>query len=187
MRLPTEIQDSSGNWVQGTPDEGMYYRTPVKVGEKTLPDGSTHDILAYEYATYVAPVAFPTIEVNTVRLIVNGFESQPVGDIFWLNQGDPFRIEADLSMPTGFESLNSNMVIMAERVIDGSTVVDDERFMASIANSQLVVEGSAGFEVSGNYFISPDRLNRGLERISAPFRVSFSPIEFDVIRAGAAS
>jgi hypothetical protein len=108
-----------------------------------------------------------TIPVTNV--VVSG--ANKVGDIWWVQVGSTWTLTADVTLPNG------QMMVMLERIVDGLQPVDDVRFIASITSGKLTISGK--FDQSGNYTISKERLNRGLERIKAPFRLDFALVEFD--------
>lgn len=110
---------------------------------------------------------FSTIPVTNV--VVSG--ATKVGDIWWVSVGSTWTLTADVPLPNG------QMMVMLERIVDGLQSVDDVRFIASISGGTLTIAGK--FDQSGNYTISKERLNRGLERIKAPFRLDFTLVEFD--------
>lgn len=110
---------------------------------------------------------FATIPVTNV--MVTG--AIKVGNIWWVPVGTVWTLTANVPMPDG------QMMVILERVVDGQTSVDDVRFVASMSNGQLTINGK--FDASGNYTISSERLNRGLERIGMPIRLSFDMVEFD--------
>lgn len=93
------------------------------------------------------------------------------GGIWWLPKNSLFTLTANAQLP------DAEMMIIVERVIDGSTVVDDLRIKATITGGVITVTGQ--FAMSGNYIITAERLNQGLEIIGAPFRLSFDKVEFD--------
>ena len=149
----------------------------------TYPNGNIEEKLYSSADGLTDPEVLPLVSASNVLLKVNGFAKQAVGDIYWLNQSVGFELTADLDIPTELGELATDMIIMAERVVDGFTPVDDHRFLGNINGGQLTISSQSGFGETGNYLILAARLNRGLERIGAPFRVAFDPIEFDVVRS----
>ncbi|OHU87823.1 MULTISPECIES: hypothetical protein [Pseudoalteromonas] len=95
-----------------------------------------------------------------------------VGNIWWLPKGERFILRANVS-----ELADTQLMVMVERVINAEQPIDDIRFVAEIVDGVFTMQGC--FELSGNYLITPSRLNAGLERIGAPFRLAFSALEFD--------
>jgi hypothetical protein len=114
-----------------------------------------------------ADLATPFIPVTDVSLSAGSL----VGEIYWIPVGTAWALTAGVALPDG------QMMVMVERVVDATQAIDDIRFIASIANGQLTINGV--FDKSGNYVITPERINRGLARINAPFRLAFDKIEFD--------
>lgn len=110
-----------------------------------------------------------TVTIPVTNVLVSGVNK--VGDIWWVQVGSTWTLTADVPMPDG------QMMVMMERVVDGRQSVDDVRFIATITSGKLTIAGK--FDQSGNYTISKERLNRGLERIKAPFRLDFTLVEFD--------
>ena len=94
------------------------------------------------------------------------------GDIYWLAKDTDAAVTGDLALPDG------DYMIMAERVINATTVVDDVRFVASIASGVFTM--TVNFPVTGNYLLSAKRMNEGLDRIDSPVHLSFDDVEFDV-------
>jgi hypothetical protein len=69
-------------------------------------------------------------------------------------------------------------------LIVGGVVKEDLRFQANITEGALGVNTLTlplYFKNSGNYQISAERLNKGLDEIGAPFHVKFDKIDIDVI------
>lgn len=95
-----------------------------------------------------------------------------VGNVYWLEKKTPFVATADCPLPDG------ELMVMFEQVIDSKTVVDDTRFKAVVTDSVISISGS--FDTTGNWMLTAERVNRGLDRIGAAFHLSFNPIEFDV-------
>lgn len=115
-------------------------------------------------ADVVKPV-LPLTNINITNAVLNGA-------IYWIAENSPMVITGDVSLPDG------SYMVMAERVIDGSQVVDDARFKAIVSNGKMTI--NAIFKTTGNYLFSADRLNRGLDRIGANVHLGFDDIEFDV-------
>ncbi|WP_372831004.1 hypothetical protein [Pontibacterium sp.] len=133
---------------------------------------STEVVDGYVYAGYSgelelepANVVFPvtSVAINNAQL---------VGQIWWVQKAEPITLTASCSIPNG------SMIVMVERIINASEVVDDIRFKADIAGGVLTISGV--FDQSGNYQITEDRINAGLDRIGAGFNISMDRIEFDV-------
>tara|TARA_Y100000034_G_scaffold122881_1_gene168900 strand:+ start:3102 stop:3650 length:549 start_codon:yes stop_codon:yes gene_type:complete len=114
-----------------------------------------------------SPVPLPVLQVTNV----NVSSGMLVGSIHWVPIGAVWVLTANVALP------DSQMMIMVERIVDASTPVDDVRFIANISEGILTINGV--FEKSGNYVISAERLNRGLSRIGALFRLEFESVEFD--------
>ncbi|QLE09579.1 hypothetical protein HYD28_11780 [Pseudoalteromonas shioyasakiensis] len=114
--------------------------------------------------------AKPVIELSSPTITGEGV-SLGNGGIWWVKQNTQFTLVASAQLP------DSEMMLVVERVINGSTVVDDIRVKASIVNGLITMD--AQFEQSGNYQITAQRLNAGLEIIEAPFRLAFDKVEFD--------
>lgn len=93
------------------------------------------------------------------------------GSIWWLPKNSTFTLTANAQLP------DSEMMVIIERVINGGTVIDDLRVKATIVGGVITVNGE--FAMSGNYQITSDRLNKGLETIGASFRLAFDKVEFD--------
>lgn len=131
--------------------------------------GDTYDKSLAEMG-YKPNSIYPFIELENVA--VHG-ETVELGNggIWWLKQGSPFTLTANAKLP------NSDMMVIIERVINGKTVIDDLRVKASIIDGLITMSGV--LTQSGNYQITAERLNAGLEIIEAPFRLAFDKVEFD--------
>ncbi|BBN81945.1 hypothetical protein PA25_19300 [Pseudoalteromonas sp. A25] len=114
--------------------------------------------------------SYPVISLQNVN--ITSPHAHLVGKIWWVPKLESFTLTANAE---GLE--DTQIMIMVERVINATQPVDDIRFVAKVENGALSMIGN--FEQSGNYFITAERLNAGLERIDAPFRLSFEPMEFD--------
>ncbi len=95
-----------------------------------------------------------------------------IGAIYWVQENDVVTITGDISLPDG------EYIVMAERMVDATKAVDDVRFKAIVANGAMTI--NAKFAQAGNYLISAERVNRGLDRIGTGVHLSFDSIEFDV-------
>ncbi len=94
------------------------------------------------------------------------------GSIYWIAENTAMVITGNVALPDGA------YMLMAERVIDATQVVDDARFIATVLAGKMTI--NITFKSTGNYKFSAARLNRGLDRISAGVHLSFNDIEFDV-------
>ncbi|QTH70937.1 hypothetical protein [Pseudoalteromonas xiamenensis] len=165
---------------------GIYsFDTEVQSDEYVLIDDTRpnlHD--TYDHTTglfakeQAAVLEKPQIQVVSLGQIAisdeanTGLVEKGLGDITWLPINLPF------SMKTTAEGLpDGRLMLMVERVVDGSKAVDDIRLLADIKEGQVTMKGV--FKVSGNYLLRASRVNEGLERIGAPFRLDFKTVEFD--------
>lgn len=98
--------------------------------------------------------------------------AQLVGSIYWIPENTVMVASGNIALPDG------QYMIMVERVIDSSKVVDDARFVATVAGGVMTM--NVVFQSTGNYKFSAERLNRGLDRIGAGVHLAFDDIEFDV-------
>ena len=149
-------------------DNEQYFFADYHGSKQLVSDYNVEDYLtSVEEAKPQAPADVRLTNVNvTGEHVVLGS-----GDIWWLPKNSPFTLTANAQLP------NAQMMIIVERVINGGVVVDDLRIKASIENGIITVNGL--FAMSGNYQITSDRLNKGLETIGAPFRLAFEKVEFD--------
>jgi len=125
----------------------------------------------------------PCIKVGDIQ--VTGPECEKAGDIWWINKETAFTVLGTPEIPESIKSsftAPTPFVLMAELVIDGSDTQKDVRFKATLEEGKFKLISASGFKESGNYIIRAERLNEGLERIEAPFRVEFETIEFDVLQ-----
>lgn len=134
---------------------GDIYRIPVGNG-------------GWQQQTYTETVENPVIPLTGV--VVMGAET--VGSIYWAQEGVALTITGSCALPDG------ELIVMAEQVVDAVNVVSDSRFKAVFADGVLSI--TARFDKSGNYMITQERINRGLDRINSPVHLSFNKIEFDI-------
>jgi len=116
-------------------------------------------------------VASPKPVLPMTNLVVSS-EAILTGNIYWLTKDVAATVTADLALPDG------EYMIIAERVVDATQVIDDTRFVATVAEGVLTM--TVKFEVTGNYLFSATRMNKGLDRIGSPVHLSFDDVEFDV-------
>ena len=98
--------------------------------------------------------------------------AEKVGYIYWSEENASMTITANCALPDG------SLIVMAEQVVDATSAVSDTRFKAIILDGVVTIQ--ARFSKSGNYMITADRVNRGLDRIGAGVHLSFDDIEFDI-------
>jgi hypothetical protein len=110
----------------------------------------------------------PIVEITNISIPAANLN----GSIYWIAKNTPLVITADCPLPDG------ELMVMVERVIDGSKTVDDIRTKTVILNGVMTMNFT--FEASGNYIFRESRLNEGLDRIGAAFNLSFDDVEFDV-------
>ena len=115
------------------------------------------------------PIPKPILPLTNVSI---ASPANLVGAIYWLQKDTLATISGDVALDDG------DYMIIAERVINGSTVVDDARFKATILNG--VMSMPINFASVGNYIMSAKRLNEGLNRIGSPVNLSFDSVEFDI-------
>uniref|UniRef100_A0A6M3J357 Uncharacterized protein n=1 Tax=viral metagenome TaxID=1070528 RepID=A0A6M3J357_9ZZZZ len=127
---------------------------------------------------------------NTAKLQladVNISGAQQVGKIWWVNENSVMTIStiinnrvevsgAELVIPFG----DTVMSTPIEEIVDGKAV-KTLRFQSAITTDETgIVRMQLPLKLpTGNYLISPGRINRGLEEIGAPFRFEFDPIDID--------
>ena len=148
----------NGIWVDCTQDDlagGDQYRISVGNG-------------GWQEQTYTESVVVPILPLTNVVIV----GAEIAGAIYWAQEGVTLTITGDCDLP------DSELIVMAEQVIDAKTVVSDSRFKATFALGKLSI--TARFDKSGNYMITQDRINRGLDRIGAGVHLSFDTLEFDI-------
>lgn len=148
----------NGAWEDCTQEElvsGDIYRIPVGNG-------------GWQKQTYTETIEKPVIPLAGVVVV----GSKPVGSIYWAQEGVTLTITGTCALPDG------ELIVMAEQVIDAVNVISDSRFKASFLDGKLSI--TARFDRSGNYMITQERINRGLDRINSPVHLSFNKIEFDI-------
>lgn len=117
----------------------------------------------------VAPSITPT-ELTNVS-VTGEHVTLGAGNIWWLPINEQFTLTANAQLE------DMEMMIIIERIVNGSDVIDDLRAKASIVDGLITI--TSNFVQSGNYQITSERLNAGLEAVNAPFRLAFSKVEFD--------
>ena len=152
-------------------------------GEKLLDEDGNYVIKVtrtpvekYKLRGYVSKPepAKPFLSLSTIN--VTATTAKEVGNIIWIEENDPFTLTSTCEgLPDG------QIMMMIEKVIDGNQPQDDIRLIVDVKDSNITVKGR--FTSTGNYIITQERMNRGLERINAPFRLSFDKIEFDVYQS----
>jgi hypothetical protein len=131
-------------------------------GNKNLETG------AINYSEYQQSLVKPVLSLTNIAIT----SAQLVGSIYWVSENTLMAITGEVALPNG------EYMVMAERVIDATQVVDDARFKATVLNGVMTI--NATFKITGNYKFSAERLNRGLDRIGAGVHLAFDDIEFDV-------
>lgn len=112
----------------------------------------------------------PVIVIENINVFCS--TGGKVGDIYWIPTNELVVIDADIPIP------DSQFMVMFELLVNSGEVVQDVRRPATISNGRLNLQ--VRFRVSGNYTLSSDRLNKGLEAIGAGFRLAPFKIDFDV-------
>ena len=169
--VATQLPDLISNFKKQSTaiiDNEQYFFADYHGSKLLVSDYNVEDYLAsVEEAKPQAPAVVTLTNVNvTGEHVVLGS-----GDIWWLPKNSPFTLTANAQLP------NAQMMIIVERVINGSTVIDDMRVKATIANGVVTI--NAAFAQSGKYQITAERLNAGLDTIGAGFNLAFDKIEFD--------
>ncbi|MBQ4844939.1 hypothetical protein [Pseudoalteromonas sp. MMG005] len=149
----------NNEWINATPANN----------ERVREQASSGAIVEY---TYIDRSISSELIIQLSNITVTSPNAQLIGNIWWLPKDEPFTITANAEgLPDG------GLMVMVERVINATQPVDDIRFVANIKEGIVTMQGK--FEQSGNYIITAKRLNAGLERIEAPFRLAFDTLEFD--------
>ncbi|MBU2968799.1 hypothetical protein KO527_05475 [Pseudoalteromonas sp. C2R02] len=169
-----------------TETEELVDLTPEQIYQQQLAaitaqgfDNTIHDLIdndaplkGYELKL-VAVIEKPKIALTDVSVVAE--KSEKVGDIWWIPTKTPFVLTANVGLQ------DSRMMVIIEQVIrleDGTyNPVNDKRIPADIINGVVTIKGK--FESDGNYRITQERLNMGLDEIGAPFNLNFDLIEFD--------
>lgn len=141
--------------------------------QEDLVDGDRYRVqvggTGWQEQTYKTPApVLPVVELSNISIPAADLQ----GSIYWIAKDAPLVITADCPLPDG------DLMVMVERVIDGSDTVDDIRTKAVISDGVMTL--SFIFDTSGNYIFRESRLNEGLVRIGGGFQLSFDDIEFDV-------
>lgn len=117
----------------------------------------------------------PYIEIHSVNI----FGTDKTTRIHRLPVKSPWTLTAScVNKTTGLPQMpNGQFVLIVEKTVNGQVPVTDERFLATVDNGIITCSGS--FETSGNYFISDERLSRGLQEIGLNVNLKFDKVEFD--------
>lgn len=149
--------------------EGKLYFFAEYVGSKELvSDYSVDDYLA---AVEAAKPQAPQITELTNVSVTGENVTLGTGGIWWLPINKQFTLNANAQLE------DMEMMVIIERVVNGSDVIDDLRAKASIVDGLITI--TSKFVQSGNYQITSERLNAGLEAVNASFRLAFNKVEFD--------
>jgi hypothetical protein len=153
-------REVNGSWVDidGLPEVGEWVKKEVA------------DNVWQEQRYFEDIIAEPKPVIDITNIQIPAAELN--GSIYWIAKDAPVIITAYCPLPDG------NLMVMVERVIDGSNTVDDIRTKAVIVGGVMTM--NFVFETSGNYIFRKSRLNEGLERIGAEFNLNFDDVEFDV-------
>lgn len=138
-------------------------------------------VIKYEQGEITNIVALPVVTLSNVNVT----SSQIITDYFgirMLKQGQDFTLNADLSDPDNVLTQPTALNVIFQKVVEQTKVVGDERFIATINNNIITIVAPNGFESTGNYMLTAERLNSGLKYLNLPFEVAFDVIEFDVQR-----
>lgn len=134
----------------------------------TLNIGDVYDKQLAEMG-YLPHSKHPYINLNNVDVSAENI-TRGTGGIWWLPTNEQFTLTANAKLQ------DMEMMIIIERVVSNN-VIDDLRAKASIVDGLITINSK--FTQSGNYQITSERLNAGLEAVNAPFRLSFNKVEFD--------
>jgi hypothetical protein len=149
-------------------DEQLYFFADYSGAKELASDYSVDDYLAAVEAAKPQPPQ--VIELTNVS-VTGEHVTLGTGGIWWLP------INKQLTLTANAQLLDMEMMIIIERVVNGSDVIDDLRAKASIVDGIITI--TSKFVQSGNYQITSERLNAGLEAVNAPFRLAFNKVEFD--------
>ncbi len=150
------VNDMWANCTEADLNDGDIYRIPVGQG-------------GWQQQAYMTPEAPKTV-IPLTNVQVTGAEVN--GSIYWAQEATALVITGDCALP------DSELIVMAECVVDATKVVADTRFKAVFVDGKLTI--NARFDVPGNYVITQERINRGLDRIGQPIHLGFDQIEFDI-------
>lgn len=119
------------------------------------------------------------ITTDAVANIYNVKAKLPLGITATVNDIDG----ALTALLTELDTPKARMTVMAERVRGGNAfdVIDDVRFDMMIDATSLTIVSTSGFDISGNYVVTQERMNKGLKAIGSPFEIEMPMLEFDVI------
>lgn len=146
--------------------QGSQYYLATYTGDLSLQAVSYDDYLAYQ--SNLENLIIPVTNIQ-----ITGPKTRLVGNIYWTELNSEITLTAACDMPDG------ELMAMIEKVVNADQVVDDKRSILTIQNN--VATMTRVFKDEGNYLMTESRLNEGLERIHAPFRVSLErDIEIDV-------
>lgn len=119
----------------------------------------------------VEPIVEPTTPVENIHVEGAG---RSASGIWQVPVGQSWILTADVNIPNG------TFMVIAERVVGGSTPIDDERFLGTVVDGKFRMAGK--FYNGGNYIITSSRLNSGLAVEGLPIVLSFDKVDFDAYR-----
>lgn len=114
----------------------------------------------------------PSVKVNN--------ESREFSPAFFIRADSLLHIEADLVSPSGAQLAYSTQGEISTPVVrhsNGQPVAEELYFATTITNGRVVMSGRLP---SGDWKLLPERINKALKFINAPFEVALSPITFIV-------
>ena len=135
------------------------------------------DVLGFVYDvdsnTFSAPITKPVFELTDLQIDI----SEQHGAIHWLPVETVFTLTAKSKLPAG------ELMVMIEKIIKQAhtrevKVIDDTRVKTLVDENGNITMRSL-FRNPGNWRITAERLNEGLNEIGAPFNLAFNEIEID--------
>ncbi|MBB1384358.1 hypothetical protein H5119_02130 [Pseudoalteromonas sp. SG45-5] len=139
---------------------------------KAPPTSNYDEICIFKEGSWAVQriAAPPEIKELTNVSVTGEHVTLGAGGIWWLPINEGFTLTANAQLQ------DMEMMIIIERVVSNN-VIDDLRAKASIVDGLITINSK--FTQSGNYQITSERLNAGLEAVDAPFRLVFDNVEFD--------
>lgn len=124
----------------------------------------------------------PEVELPVIDITNISISNATLGGNIWsVDTKAVATLTAKMQIP------ENQFTAIVEKVVNDQ-VTEDLRFRATITALPADPDGNLltmplYFETSGNYVIRPERLNKGLESIGAPFRVNFPLVDIDALVA----
>ncbi len=149
-----------GEWIEGVPIEGQEYRKYDTGG-------------GFIQSFWSEPVQNPVIPVLNVTETYEGFSRVGAGNIKTIQQETVCTITANVALPD-----NVMTIMLVELGTNDEWINAKYRFDAVIKSGVMTLKIKLPI---GNFLLSCDRINQGLDYVNAGFHLEFDDIQFNCI------